>query len=101
MYAIVIHERSKTMPASPSVLSVRVSKKERALLTSAAEQARTSLSDYVRRHAIEAAELALMEQSRITIPAKDWERFEQWVTAPAKPVEALRQLSQYQAPWER
>ena len=39
------------------MLSVRVSSEERALLEAASDQARTSLSDFVRRKAVEAAEV--------------------------------------------
>jgi len=42
-----------------SVLSVRISEGERALLEAASRQARTSLSDFVRRKALEAAEIDL------------------------------------------
>jgi uncharacterized protein (DUF1778 family) len=38
------------------LLNVRVSPEERNLLEAAAEQARTSLSDFLRRKAVEAAE---------------------------------------------
>jgi uncharacterized protein (DUF1778 family) len=43
--------------APTSVLSVRVSDAERQLLQDASDEARTSVSDFVRRKAIEAAEL--------------------------------------------
>jgi uncharacterized protein (DUF1778 family) len=61
-----------------SVSSVRVSEEERALLEAASEQARTSLSDFVRRKAEDAAEAELLERRIVTIPAKDWEAFEAW-----------------------
>lgn len=48
-YAIVI-KMSVKLPAT-SVLSVRVSPDERAILEAAAQQSRTSLSDFVRRRA--------------------------------------------------
>ena len=47
--------------ASAAVLSVRVNASERALLEAAAEQASTSLSDFVRRRALEAAESDLLK----------------------------------------
>ena len=40
-----------------SVLSVRLSDEERALLEAASTQARTNVSDFVRRKALEAAEI--------------------------------------------
>ena len=46
------------MSASSSpVLSVRVSPHERELLQAAADQAQTNLSDFIRRKALEAAEI--------------------------------------------
>ena len=78
-----------TVP-SPAVLSVRVSGAEKLLLESAAGQARTSLSDFVRRRAIEAAESEVLDRAVVTIAASDWERFEAWATAPAKELPALR-----------
>jgi uncharacterized protein (DUF1778 family) len=85
---------------SPVVLSVRVSRDERALLEAAAEHARTNLSDFVRRRAIEAAETDLLDRSVVTIAAEDWEKFEAWVDAPARDIPALRQLSMAPPAWQ-
>jgi len=68
---------------NPAV-SVRVSPHERALLEAAAEQARTNLSDFVRRKAVEAAEMELLDQRLVTISPAEWEKFEAWAHAPAK-----------------
>ena len=88
-------------PASPAVLSVRVSASERALLEAAAEHASTSLGDFVRRRALEAAETDLLSRRIVTIPAKDWARFEGWASAPAREVPALRQLSKTRPVWQK
>lgn len=87
------------MPAPNPPVSVRVSPGERDLLEAAAAQARTSLSDFMRRKALEAAELELLDQRTITIAAADWERFEAWAMAPAKPVPALRALATTKPVW--
>ena len=84
---------------SPVVLSVRVSAVERSLLEAAAGQARTSLSDFVRRKAIEAAESDLLDRRVVTIPAGDWERFEAWAQAPAQDIPALRKLAATPPVW--
>ena len=84
--------------ASPPV-SVRVSPSERNLLENAAAQARTSLSDFIRRKALEAAEMELFDRRVVTIPAEDWERFEAWALAPAKDVPSLRELAAFRPPW--
>jgi len=89
------------MPAKSSeVLSVRVSVAERDLLAQAAEHGRTSLSDFVRRTAVEAAEMDVLGHPIITIPAADWERFEAWVQEPAKDVPALRELAAHRPAWQ-
>ena len=84
---------------STAVLSVRVSPDERALLEAAAGQARANLSDFIRRKAIEAAEADLLERRIVTIPAKDWAKFEAWANAPARDVPALRKLAKTRPAW--
>lgn len=76
-----------------SVLSVRVSEEERALLEAASSGARTSMSEFIRRTAIEAAEVAVLNRSTVTIPARDWEKFEAWARRPARDVPALKELA--------
>jgi uncharacterized protein (DUF1778 family) len=93
--ATVIH---MTNP-STSVLSVRVSPDERAILESAAEQTRTSLSDFMRRKSLEAAEVEMLNRSIVTIPAKDWEAFEAWIARPAESVQALSELARRTSSW--
>jgi uncharacterized protein (DUF1778 family) len=86
--------------AAPAILSVRVSPAERSLLESAASQARTTLSDFIRRKAIEAAEAEMLDRATMIIPASDWARFEAWVDAPAKDVPALRTLAARKPVWQ-
>ena len=83
-----------------SVLSVRVNASERAILEAAAEQSHTTLSEFVRRKALESAETEVLNRSVVTIPAKDWEAFEAWITRPAKTVPALTALAQRTPTWE-
>ncbi len=84
-----------------SVLSVRVSKDERTLLEAASEQARTSLSDFVRRKALEAAEVDMLERPVVTIPAKDWEAFEAWANRPPQKIAALEELARTDPEWRK
>ena len=86
--------------ATPAILSVRVSPAERSMLESAAVLARTTLSDFIRRKAIEAAEAEMLDRSLMTIPAADWARFEAWVDTPAMDVPALRTLSAHKPVWQ-
>lgn len=91
-----------TSPTSTtSILSVRVNPDERAILEAAAEQARTSLSDFVRRKAVEAAEADVLNRTVVIIPAKDWEAFEAWINRPAEVVPALKKLARIVPSWER
>jgi uncharacterized protein (DUF1778 family) len=85
---------------SPAVLSVRVSPNERVLLESAAQQARTSLSDFIRRKAIEAAEADLLDQRVVTIAADDWAKFEAWLDAPPHDKPELRALAAIRPAWQ-
>jgi uncharacterized protein (DUF1778 family) len=89
-------------PSPPtSVLSVRVNADERAILEAAAEQSRTSLSEFVRRKALEAAEADVLNRTVVTIPAKDWEAFEAWINRPARTIPALKKLARLPPSWER
>jgi uncharacterized protein (DUF1778 family) len=74
---------------------------ERDLLEAAAEQAQTSLSDFVRRKALEAAELEMMERRLITIPATDWEKFEAWADRPAQEIPELKELAGKSPTWRK
>jgi uncharacterized protein (DUF1778 family) len=85
--------------AGTTPVSVRVNETERFLLESAAQQARTNLSDFIRRKALEAAELEVLEGRIVTIPAQDWERFEAWAAAPAAEIDALRKLARAKPAW--
>jgi uncharacterized protein (DUF1778 family) len=87
------------MNASAPILSVRLTANERDLLAFAAEEARTSLSDFVRRKALEAAEMDVLGNRVVTIPAADWEKFEAWASAPAKEVPGLRELAAHRPAW--
>ena len=84
---------------SSSVLSVRLNDQERTLLETASSQARTNVSDFVRRKALEAAESDILERRLVTIPAKDWERFEAWAAKPAREIAGLRELTQKSRTW--
>jgi uncharacterized protein (DUF1778 family) len=91
-------------PTPASVLSVRLSDAERQLLQDASDDARTSISDFVRRKAIEAAELQLMERRIVTIPAKEWDRIEAWAKTKPRTREALPglvALAKAKPTWER
>lgn len=94
-------EPTGTPAMSTTVLSVRVSQEERAILEAASEQAHTSLSEFVRRKAVDAAESDMLDRRIITIPAKDWEAFEAWSSQPAQEIPALKELAAKAPTWRR
>jgi uncharacterized protein (DUF1778 family) len=99
LYAIVIH---MTNPSNTtSVVSVRVNPDERAILEAAAELAHTNLSDFMRRKALESAEVDVLNRTIVTISAKDWDAFEAWVKRPAESIPALAELARRTPSWER
>jgi uncharacterized protein (DUF1778 family) len=86
--------------SSLAPVSVRVTANERDLLEAAAKNAHTNLSDFIRRKAIEAAELELMDRRVITIPVEDWEKFEAWVRSPPQDLPKLRKQLARKPVWE-
>jgi uncharacterized protein (DUF1778 family) len=86
---------------STSELSVRLSDQERALLEAASAQAQTTVSDFVRRKAIEAAEIDLLERRGVVIPAKDWKRFEAWAAKPARELPGIKELAHRPPTWRK
>jgi uncharacterized protein (DUF1778 family) len=90
-----------TGSTATSILSVRVNPEERALLEAAAERSHTTLSDFVRRKAVEAAEADVLNRTVVTIPSKNWEAFESWINRPAEAIPALTKLAKVTPPWQR
>ena len=86
---------------SSSVLSVRLNEEERALLEAASSHARTNVSDFVRRKALEAAEIDVLERRIVIIPAKDWVRFEAWAAKPAREVAGIEELASKLPTWRK
>ena len=84
-----------------TVLSVRVNEEERALLEAASAQSRTSLSDFIRRKALDAAEVDVLERRVVTIPAKDWKAFEAWAHRPPRKIAALKALARKRPAWQK
>lgn len=84
-----------------SILSVRVNEKERHILETAAKYIHTNLSDFVRRKALESAEIELMNHTIVEIPAEKWTEFESWLHAPAQEIPVLQKLSQSTPTWEK
>ena len=102
MYVIVIQPwKRNILVMSSSVLSVRLNDQERALLEAASSQARTNVSDFVRRKALEAAEIDVLERRIVIIPAKDWARFEAWAARPGREVAGIKELARRPPTWRK
>jgi uncharacterized protein (DUF1778 family) len=67
----------------------------------ASEQARTSLSEFIRRKALDAAEVDLLERRIVTIPARDWEAFEAWANRPPEEIGGLKDLARKAPTWRK
>jgi len=80
---------------------MRLSDEERVLLEAASSQARTNVGDFVRRKALEAAEADLLDRRVVTIPAKDWERFEAWAARPARAIAGVKELAGRPPTWRK
>ena len=83
-----------------TVLSVRVSETERNLLEAAARHAHTNLSDFIRKKALESAEMEILARTVVEIPAEKWEEFESWMNEPAKVIPELKELLNMKPIWE-
>ena len=88
------------MSVTSPIISVRVNPIERDLLEAAAADAQTSLSDFVRRKAIEAAEEEILNRTKVVIPAEDWEKFEEWARRPPREIPALKALAARRPSWK-
>ena len=87
--------------SATAILSVRVSPDEKGMLQAAANEARSTVSEFMRRKALEGAEMELIERRIITIDVDQWEAFESRLSASAKTIPALQELFDRKPVWER
>jgi uncharacterized protein (DUF1778 family) len=92
-------KRESQKPVMSSVLRVRLSGEERALLEAASSRARMNVSEFVRRTALEAAERNVLERGIVTIPNRSWERFEAWIARPGRKIAGLKDLARRPPTW--
>src|SRR5262245_32377418 len=86
-----LSEQGETLMAT-WLLSVHVTEEEHALLEAAAELAGTSVVEFVRRKALEAAQRDLLERQLNTIAPEDWETFEGWAHHPVQEIDDRKDL---------
>ncbi len=87
--------------SSSAVLSVRVSPDEKAMLQLAADQTHSTVSEFMRRNALEAAKEALLQRTVVRLSVDQWEAFEAILNAPAKEIPALKELANRTPVWEQ
>jgi len=78
-------------------LNVRIPPYEKAMLEAAAHLERTTLSQFVVREAVVAAERRLQEQSRLELSDEEFAAFMQRLDEPARTIPALRRLAEQQS----
>jgi uncharacterized protein (DUF1778 family) len=83
------------------MLIVRVNDEELVLLELASTLGRTSLSDFVRRKALDAAEADIIERRSVTIPAMERETFEAWANRPPEEIAGLKDLARTAPTWRK
>jgi uncharacterized protein (DUF1778 family) len=93
------YEQEAVMSDPMQPVSVRLTPEERELVKSAALESRTNLSDFIRRRAVEAAEIQLTERRIVTIPVEEWEKFEAWADEPPKKIPGLQRLAKARPEW--
>jgi len=82
-------------------LNIRIKGQQRALIERAAKQADKSISDFVRDAALQEAQNALLDTTRIELDPTAWEQFIAVLDAPPAENPRLRDLMSRKAPWER
>jgi len=82
-------------------LNIRIKGPQRALIERAAKQADKSISDFVRDAALQEAQNALLDTTRIELDPAAWEQFIAVLDAPPAENPRLRDLMSRKAPWER
>ena len=70
----------------------RVAEEERDLIHAAAKIRNTSPSNFVREHAISAAEAVIHEQTRFVLTEEQWNRLDQIFTEPPRVLPQLSKL---------
>ncbi len=73
-------------------LSIRLSAKEKQILTQAARAQRTNVSQFVLQASLDAAHAVLADQTEFRLPPAQWKAFCERLDAPAKVIPALPDL---------
>lgn len=86
------------IPQEPDIkterLNVRIPPYEKAMLEAAARIERTTLSQFVVREAVVAAERVLEDQTRFQLSEQQYDAFSQRLDEPARDIPSLRRLAE-------
>ncbi|MEE4184206.1 MAG: DUF1778 domain-containing protein [Gammaproteobacteria bacterium] len=89
-----------TTPDSKT-LNLRIKEHSRELIEQAAEVANTTVSDFVREAAIDAATNTLLDRTLFQLDAKRWDKFAALVDASPADNARLNDLMQRQPAWDK
>ena len=84
-----------------TVINLRASVAQRALIDKAAQVQGKSRTDFMLEAASEKAQQVLLDRTVFTLDAKHYDRFAKLLDAPIKVNKALNRLLGKSAPWER
>jgi uncharacterized protein (DUF1778 family) len=80
------------MASKTERLNLRLTPAQDEVLRRAADARGEAVSDYVLRHAVEAAEMDLADRRVFVLDDAAWERLQEALTRPPRPASRLRQL---------
>jgi uncharacterized protein (DUF1778 family) len=81
-----------TPEAKPARLNIRVSEREKEVLTQAAKASNTTVSQFVLQKAYAEAQAVLAEQTRFRLPEREWRKFCAALDATPKDIPQFRKL---------
>lgn len=89
----------KTAEAKDQRLNIRASGSEKEILERAARATRMGISQFMLRAALTSAEEVLADQTRFTLPEKEWNEFVALLDRPARDLPALREAAARPSPF--
>lgn len=81
-------------------LSIRASSQEKELLAQAADLTRTTISQFVLREALDAAEQLLMDRTRFSLDDEAWQEFADRLDRPPRELPEIRRLMRKPSPFD-
>jgi uncharacterized protein (DUF1778 family) len=81
-------------------LYVRISQDEKLLVEAAARAEGTTVSDFIVREAVNAAELAISSEAAIVMSDEDWDWFTRRLEEPPRVIPELKRLFERKPVWD-